>query len=1019
MRGFISFVTQRRMAANVLTCAVFLLGLYSISSLPLAELPIVNLGKADIETSYPGASAEDVEANVTSRIEKELLTISDIKKFVSVSEEGLSSISLELKSDVKNIDQAYQDIRDAVARVGDLPAAVTEAPVVRVKKSSSLDFMIVGVAGDLPYAELRSHARALELSLRRLSGIGEVLPNDLRQKEYWIEVDPEQLSRYGMTLAEVAGAVAERNVLMSGGSLESYKTAQSLITLSELKSIAALKQVEIGRDPVIRLGDIGENITSRFERPSNYASINGKQVIAFDLRTSDAADVTATAVAVKELLAREQQRLERDGIEFLVGFDLSVETQSKFDVVRDNGIVGLVLVVIVLALLLNRYVAFWVAMAIPFSLLGVFAFLSPLGQVLDSYTLAAMILIIGIIVDDAVVVSERIVARVENGEAVNSAILNGIRDILPAVLTSMTTTFLAFLPLMFLPGNTGKMLYVMPMTVGLALLFSLIDVIVVLPSHLRPILQKREASPCAKQSVETEALALRLFTRTVSLCVRNRYLTIPVAGVVILSLGWLSLQKLPYIFFPTEGAYLIEVEAEVDSNANIDDAWRYSRALEKIIEDDQVYVSSWYGSVGAPYSSFMISLVPAKSRELSADDIVEKWQAKADLLAGFVDVEFEVDAGGPPKGRPVDIMVVGGDDRQREQMANDLANWLDQYAGIKRVFRASEDERPIVVADIKYDLLNRYGITVKDLARTLRLGVDGERISRVFAGDEEVHYRLLLEENDRNLQELESLEVRASDGRLIKVRDLLFWSESEAAAAIKHYNGERSIRVSALIDPTMTDPLSVESAIRTDFSMNDYGAARLVSNGQAQETREALNGLLMALGVALIAILLALILLFDSVWESLLIMSIVPFGLAASATVLHLHGEPLSFFAMVGAIGLVGVMINNSLVLVCQYKQQLKVSPVSDVQFFAVSGSLARVRAVCLTTVTTVAGLIPLAYGVGGYDNYMGPIALVMGWGILVAALITLVLVPCLYAVYLDVVLKRKKQASSVSTVTY
>lgn len=1015
MSSFISFITQRRLASNVLTLAVFLLGLYSINNLPLAELPIVDLGKAEIETSYPGASAEDVEANVTSRIEKELLTISDIKKFVSVSEEGQSSISLELKSDVKNVDQAYQDIRDAVARVGDLPAGVTDAPVVRIKKSSSLDFMIVGVAGDLSYAELRQHARALELSLRRLPGIGEVLPNDLRQREYWIEVDPEQLSRYGLTLAEVADVVAERNVLMSGGNLESYKTAQDLVTLSELKSVDALRQVEISRNPVIRLGDIGENISSRFERPGNYASINGKQVIAFDLRTSDAADVTATAAAVKELLATEQARLESVGVEFLVGFDLSIETQSKFDVVRDNGIVGLVLVVVALALLLNRYIAFWVAMAIPFSLLGVFAFLSPLGQVLDSYTLAAMILIIGIIVDDAVVVSEKIVARVEQGEAVNNAILNGLRDILPAVLTSMTTTFLAFLPLMFLPGNTGKMLYVMPMTVGLALLFSLIDVIVVLPAHLRPILSKHGIASLIEHPAKTETAIQRLFTRVVEVCVRSRYLTLPVTAVILIGAGWLSLQKLPYIFFPTEGAYLIEVEAEVDSNANLDDAWRYSRALEKIIAEDQTYVSSWYGSVGAPYSSFMISLIPAKERELSADDIVEKWQEQADSLEGFVDVEFEVDAGGPPKGRPVDIMVVGGDDHQREQMADDLAEWLEKQQGIKRVFRASEDEKPIVVADINYELLNRYGISVRDLARTLRLGVDGERISRVFAGDEEVHYRLLLEEDDRNLNELESLEVRAADGRLIRLRDLLSWTESKAAAAIKHYNGERSIRVSALIDPVVTDPLSIESAIHTDFPGNSYGTARLVSNGQALETKEALNGLLMALAVALVAILLALILLFDSVLESLLIMGIVPFGLAASALVLNLHGEPLSFFALVGAIGLVGVMINNSLVLICHYKQQLKIKPIDDVLAFTVQGSLARARAVSLTTVTTVAGLIPLAYGFGGYDNYMGPIALVMGWGILVASIVTLLLVPCMYAIYLDLMLKRGNREFDLS----
>ncbi|MCV6611219.1 MAG: efflux RND transporter permease subunit [Amphritea sp.] len=1017
MKQLLTHIIGRRMTANVLTLAVVLLGIYAVIRLPLAEYPVIDFGSASIETSYPGASAEDVEANVTSRIEKELLTLSDIKTFTSTSEDGFSSIRVQLKDDVKDVPRAMQDIRDAVSRVSDLPAGVTESPRVRVTKSSSLDFMIVGVSGDIPYAQLRQHARALELELRRLPGIGNVLPNDLREKEFWIEVDQAQLSRYGLTLDDVATAVTERNVLMTGGSLESYQSAQDLITLSELKSLDALREVQISRSPVIRLDDVSGQISESFERPGSYASINGEQVIAFDLRTSDAVDVTATATAVRELLAREQLKAG-DRVEYRVGFDLSVEIQSKFDVVKNNGIVGLVLVIITLALMLNRNIALWVAMGIPFSLLGVFALLAPLGQVLDSYTLAAMILIIGIIVDDAVVVSEKIVHRCESGEPVNSAILNGLKDILPAVLTSMITTFLAFLPLMFLPGNTGKMLYVMPMTVGLALLFSLIDVVIVLPSHLRPILERKRTGKPLQRKAVAESRFRSLYLRTVTRAVRYRYITIPLLAVLIIGSGGLSLQQLNYIFYPTQGAYLIEVEAEVDSSANIDDAWRYSRALEQIIAAEGEHVARWYGSVGAPYSSFLISLVPSNDRDVSADAIVEKWQAQADELEGFVDVEFEVDAGGPPKGRPVDIMVVGGENADRERMATDLTHWLQQRTGVKKVFRATDDERPVIVADIDYERLNRYGISVLELARTLRLSVDGERISRVFAGDEEVHYRLLLQHDDRNLNTLENLELRAADGQMVKARDLVQWRESETAAAIKHYNGERSIRVSGMIDQALTDPLAVEAQIWEQFPISEYNGVRLVSNGKAKETREALHGLLTALAVALVAILLALILLFDSIWESLIIMSIVPFGLAACATVLHLHGEPLSFFALVGAIGLVGVMVNNSLVLVCHYQQQLETAIPDNIEAFAVEGSLARLRAVSLTTVTTVAGLIPLAYGLGGYDNYMGPIALVMGWGIMVAAVVTLVFVPCVYSVYLKARLRKQSKTAELMSET-
>lgn len=1005
MSRLYEFILGRSMVANVLTVAVLVLGLYAITSLPLAELPRVDLGKADIVTQYPGASAEDVEANVTSRIEKELLTISDIKKFSSVSEEGSSQISIELKSDVSNVEKSYQDIRDAVARVSDLPSGVTQLPSVRTKKSSSLDFMVVGISGDVPYAELRQHARALEVSLRRLPGIGEVISKDMRAREFWIQLEPEQLERYGFTILEIATLIQQRNVLMTGGSLESYKAAQDVLTLSEVKDIEGLGDIILSSQPLLKLENLAEDIISGFERPQSYATINGRNVIAFDLRTSDSADVIKTSTDVKNLL--EQYGTNKEGIELVVGFDLSDEIQSKFDIVKSNGLAGLMLVILTLSLMLNRNVSVWVALSIPFSLLGVIAILPSLGQVLDGYTLAAMILIIGIIVDDAVVVAEKIVQRYEKGELLDDAIINGIKEILPAVLTSMITTFLAFLPLMFLPGNSGKMLYVMPLTIGMALIFSLIDVIFVLPSHLRAVLAgKREQLINDDKNSKVMQFLSEKFKRLLTHFVRNRYVAVPVLSLIILLSGGWAFSQLPYTFFPTGGAYLIEIQTEVASDANIDDSRRLNKKLEDIIAADSDNVVRWYSDIGAPYSSYLISLKPAKERDMNAEQVLESWEDAVAALEGFVDVELEVDAGGPPKGRPVDLNVVGGDDAMRDKMASDIKDWLEQQPGVQRINRAATEMRPIISVDIDYDLIARYGITTFDIARTLRLSVDGERISRVFTGDEEVHYRLLLESNDRELSELEQLMVRAKNGQLIKIRELVKWTSSEAPAAIKHYNGERSIRVSASIDPSLTDPIAIEDALMQHFSNKEYAGVRFVSTGQAKETREALKGLVTAMAIALLAILLTMILLFDSLWRSLLIMLIVPFGLAACALVLFAHSEPLSFFAIVGSIGLVGVMVNNCLVLMCHYQTEslgsMESMQKTAIDDFVIAGAMVRFRAVMLTTLTTVAGLIPLAYGWGGYDNYMGPIALVMGWGIILSSIITLLILPSLYAFVMD-----------------
>ena len=605
MLNFYKFILDRSMVANVLSVAVFSLGLYAINSLPLAELPRVDLGKAEIVTQYPGASAEDIEANVTSRIEKELLTLSDITKITSVSEEGRSEISIELKSDVSNVEKSYQDIRDAVSRVSDLPIGVTDLPSVRTKKSSSLDFMIVGISGDMPYGELRQHARVLEVDLRRLTGIGKVISKDMRDREFWIQLEPEQLERYGFTIMEVADLIQKRNVLMSGGSLESYKSAQNILTLSEVKDTEGLKNIIVSSQPLLQLEDLGDEIIESFERPQSYASINGRNVIGFDLRTSDSADVIKTAAAVREVLSRYEAN--NKGVELVVGFDLSDEIQFKFDIVKSNGLAGLVLVILALTLMLNRNVSLWVALSIPFSLLGVIALLPSLGQVLDGYTLAAMILIIGIIVDDAVVVTEKIVQRYEKGESLDDAIVNGVKEVLPAVVTSMLTTFLAFLPLMFLPGNSGKMLYVMPLTVGLALVFSLIDILFVLPSHLRTALAgRRDELNASEEKSKLLLFASKIFKRVLTYFVRHRYVSIPISMFIVLCLGGFSFSKTSYTFYPTGGAYLVEIQTEVASSANIDDARVLNRKIEDIIADDSENVVRWYTDIVAPYRSFLI-----------------------------------------------------------------------------------------------------------------------------------------------------------------------------------------------------------------------------------------------------------------------------------------------------------------------------------------------------------------------------------------------------------------------------
>lgn len=989
MNGILDILSHRKFAAKVLTILIISIGAWTAYNLPLAEKPRFDLGKGNIVTVYPGASAKDIESNITSKIEKELLSISGLKEFTSTSETGVSNISVVLDSNVSDPNAVYQDVRDALARVSDLPSGVTDAPTLSIKKSYSLDFMVVGISGDVGYKSLRAKAKDLELALRRVEGIGEVYTVDLRAPEFLIQIEPISLRRYGLTLDQVATLIAERNTLISGGRLETLKNNPELMTSAELDSLESLREMFISFSPTIQLKDVTGVIEDGFEKGEVYGSINSNKSILFDLRTNETADVISTSNAVKALLEKQQKLLGND-YKVEIGSDLSEDIQEKARIVKDNGLVGLGLVLITLALFLDRRIAFWVAVSIPVCIFGTLALLPAFGQILDVFTLSALILIVGIIVDDAVVVSDKIVALVEEGYPVETAVKKGVKSVFPAVMASILSTMIAFIPLLFLPGNSGKLVYVIPLTVIIALCFSFIDALFFIPAHLKGILNKQG------QVKKKAVLDLRVFNRLIEYVIRRSKIALPVITVVILSLGVISYQSLSYLFFPTDGAYLIEVSAESNPELDLDDVWKETQKLESLIKST-AEVNYWYGEVSSPNSYWVISLTPPNRRTRTAEQIVEEWEEKAAQITGLAQIEFDIDGGGPPVGRPVDLRVVGGTDAGRENLANDLTAYIAALEGTSRVRRDLNAPAPQIQAELQHQWLKYYGISANKIGDIIKFAIDGQRVTRIFNGEEEVYFRVALEDDDKSLRELGNILVRSGNNELVPLSKLVRWKNADGEAQIKHFNGERVIRVSSGVDATVTDPVAVFTAVQDAFANKEYGGASIVATGQILETQEAQQGFIAAISVAFIGIALLLVLLFDRLRETLIVLSVIPFGIAGALFILFIHHQVLSFFSIIGMIALIGIMVNNSLVLIWHFKEHEAECNHSNVLEFVIRGTLSRVRPITLTTITTVAGLIPLAYGVGGYDNYMSPMALVVGWGCVISMIVTLTVIPSIY----------------------
>jgi multidrug efflux pump subunit AcrB len=399
-----------------------------------------------------------------------------------------------------------------------------------------------------------------------------------------------------------------------------------------------------------------------------------------------------------------------------------------------------------------------------------------------------------------------------------------------------------------------------------------------------------------------------------------------------------------------------------------------------------------------------VDLTPYAQRDRVADEIVADLRRKTDTLKGFGNIYFNIDAGGPPVGRPVTIRVVGSDDPMRRQLTDSLIAYMGTLEGVQDIDRNDKSGKRQVELKIDYDRLSRLGLTVEDVAQTVRIAYDGDIVTSVRYGDEDVDYRVLFEEEARaDPESLSDLLIANAQGRLIALRDVATLQIGPGPSSYYHYDRDRATTVTADVAKGTTTPLGVVQAAVGHFDLDrDWPGMRFVVGGEAEETAESFRSLFIAFIIAIVGVYFVLALLFNSFTQPVMVMIAIPFGIISVIIAFALHAEPLGFLAMMGLIGLSGVVVNDSLVLVNHINELHKTHPDRPILELAAQGAADRLRAIILTTITTVVGLLPLAYGIGGSDPFIAPMALALGYGLLFATPLTLVLIPCLYVVRTD-----------------
>ncbi|MGF1702030.1 efflux RND transporter permease subunit [Photobacterium makurazakiensis] len=992
MRSIISYFAQRGFLARVLTIMVFAIGLSSMSIIKLQELPEIAFPEVEIITHYPGASPQDIELNITNKIEKELRGVQNIREMTSESSEGTSLILLEVDENA-DIADVVRKIQQAVDRVSGLPKDISDPPLVLQESTSSFEVLRFGVTTDANYADLQQYTRNLEKKIRAIPGIGTATMSGFREREFWIEVDPNKVRRYQLTFNDVIQAVDSRNLSVSGGVVESWQSEHRIVTLTQVTTVEELEQSIIKVLPgggMIRLKDIA-TVSDDFEKATEYGMINNQPAILFNITKSANADVRVAIDSVLGLLDAEKQRMNGK-FDFHTSINLAKDMDDKFSIVTTNGGIGLILVLVVLSLILKRQIAFWVAVSIPFCVFGVLALLPALGMTLDSITFAALLLVIGIIVDDSVIIAESIYREKELGASPLQAAIDGTMKVYKPIIASLTTTVLVFIPMFFVPGEFGMQVAVIPMTVILALIFSLFECTFTLPAHLSESLAKEKKE--SKSLISFDAITAR-YSLLLTTAVDNKKKVLLASGVLLL-LGGGILVSLKVDFFPAQAAKYIEVHTEVKPGTPMNKVREAHAELEReITAFPAEELLSYEMTYSTPVSIGLINLTNFEDRARSADQIADDLSTKLSNLDSVPFIKFTVDAGGPPPGEPVEVRVIGHNQTARNKAVAMISEWLTAHPALDKVSHneALQDQQLQIIP--QYEWLARYGLTVNDLASTLRIAFDGESISTTWIGDEEVGLRVILLEQYRNLDELRNTKIYTADGSQVPLSRLANVEYVETPRLLLHFNGDRQVLVTAQI---------IDDALTPDDITEELGAAlegkidpsiTLDIGGEAEATDETLGGIVVAFPSAILGIYFVLAIMFGSLVQPLLVIAVIPFAMVASLTALFLHMQPLSLFALIGVLGMCGVVVNNALVLISRINQLRE----EGMAIFdaVITASISRLRPILLTSVTTVVGLLPLAYGIGGTDVFMGPMALTLSYGLLFSVPIVLFIVPCLY----------------------
>ena len=1017
MQAFLKFFVDRHLLINVLAGAMIVLGLQSSTKLMREFLPNVTVPLFWITAMLPGASARDVETKVTIPIEEALEEVEGIDELTTIISDNTSFTTVELYSDytTAQIEEGEADIRAAINDITDFPDEMEDEPVLKQFNPARSTVIEVSLTG--PTQPLIATAEYLEERLEQLDLIASAKRVGLPDPEVRILVDPVRAREHGITLADVINTVRRRNVSSTGGMLESPADRRQVVMWSRFADPTEVGDTILRFDPdggALRIRDIARIEQGR-EDTGLLAHTNAQRSVTLLVQKRETADIIDAVESVRDAIAKAPIP---ESVDLKLINDESLIVRNRLDLILNNGLIGAVLVALVLLAFVRPQPALWILLGIPIVFLGAVALFGQLGMTLNMMSLTGFVIVLGMVVDDAVVVSERIIFKQSQGLSPRHAAVEGVLEMVPPVTAAALTTMLAFIPLIALGGEPGKIVWQIPAVVVMVLFFSLLESFCILPAHLSSIksttrLDKRRFM----QALENG------YRRALGWSLRHRLWIVLIAVAAFFTIMIVIRPLVPFILFPQDDADRLFIKITTPAGTALEQTEGITADLERQImrithtDLDAVMARVGHQSTNSLDKTFgdadNEALIIIQFRRFGREHTNAQWM---ELLPQQLQVPEDVklvyqsEYFGPPTDQPVTVHVLANDNEVRRGVAFEIENYLLSTPGLIEVEIDERPGTPQLELNLNYEKLALRGLDAQTVGITLAAAFYGVEASEHRDLDDTTELRVQFDPAARmNLDALLETPVRSLTGELVRLRDVVEPMETPSITRIYHRDGFRSSTIRASFsEASGLTALAFAEQLEKELFPRFQGIPELfvINGGEAVKTQEITGEIGTAAMLAVIGIGVVIWLMLGSFLEALFVMLVIPFAVAGVFLTFFLHGKPLSMFAMMGAVGLAGVVVNASIVMVDSIHRRVKENAADGLHTDATEqitdAVVERLRPILVTTLTTLGGVLPTAYGIGGYDPIISIISLAIGWGLALSTLVTLFLVPSLYSLARD-----------------